>query len=68
MSQIEVERFLGRLLTDPDFRTRASHSLEKVIGKEGIALSTTETSILMNIDFSQFVQVSETLDDSIKRS
>lgn len=68
MSQIEVERLLGRLLTDPDFRTKAAHSFEKTASKEGIVLSQTETAILRNIDFSQFNRVSDALDDSIKRS
>lgn len=68
MSQIEVERLLGRLLTDHSFRTRAAHSLEKAASNEGIVLSKTEALILKSIDISQFIQVSNSLNDSIKRS
>jgi hypothetical protein len=68
MSQIEVERLLGRLLTDHKFRTSAAHSLEKAASKEGIVLSKTEALILKSIDISRFIQVSNSLDDSIKRS
>lgn len=68
MSQIEVERLLGRLLTDTDFRIRVAQSLENTASREGIVLSQTETAILKDIDFSQFIPVSDTLNDSIKRS
>lgn len=67
MSQVEVERFLGRLITDADFRAGAASSLTKTCCGAGIALSTEELSFLNNIDFSQFDLVAETLDDSIRR-
>lgn len=68
MSQIEVERLLGRLLTDHKFRTTAANSLEKAATKEGIVLSKTEALILRSIDISQFIRISDELHDSIKRS
>lgn len=68
MSQIEVERLLGRLTTDADFRTRAATSFEAACRSEGIALSAKEISLLCQIDFSQFALVAETLDGSIRRS
>ena len=68
MSQIEVERFLGRLITDDYFRTMASGSLEKTLFKEGIVLSKEEISILSRIEFSQYTHVAQSLDDAIKRS
>ena len=68
MSQIEVERLLGRLLTDHKFRTTAANSLEKAATKEGIVLSKTEALILRSIDISQFIRISDALHDSIKRS
>jgi len=68
MSQVEVERFLGRIITDTDFRIMAENSLEKAACKEGIVLSKEETAILGHIDFSQFGPVAEILDDSIKRA
>lgn len=67
MSQIEVERLLGRLITDADFRTRAANSLTKAASKEGIALSAEELSLLGYVDFSQFTMIAETLDGSIRR-
>jgi len=68
MSQVEVEHFLGRIITDSDFRVMAAHSLEKAINKEGIVLSKEEMSILSHIDFAHFGQVSDIIDDSIKRA
>lgn len=68
MSQIELERLLGRLITDAEFRARAANSLEKAAGKEGIVLSVEEMSLMRTIDFSRFGQVAETLDDSLRRN
>jgi len=68
MSQNDVERFLGRLITDLDFRARAAHSLEDATCLEGIVLSKAEKLILNHMDFSQFIHVSDLIDDSIKRS
>lgn len=67
MSQLEVERFLGRIITDAEFRAKAANSLEYAVSKEGIVLSAAEMSFLRNIDFPQFGLVAETLDDSIRR-
>lgn len=68
MSQVEVERFLGRLITDADFRTRVASSLESACYGEGIAISAEEFSILSNLDLQQFSQVAKNLDDSIRRT
>lgn len=68
MSQVEVERFLGRLITDADFRTRAADSLKGACYSEGIGLSPEEMSLLSHLDFSQFGVVAETLNDSIRRN
>ena len=67
MSQNAVERFLGRLVTDADFRARAASSLKSACCGEGFTLSPKEMSILSDIDFSRFSLVAETLDDSIRR-
>ncbi len=67
MSQIEVERFLGRLITDAGFRAKAASSVMSVCCIEGIALSTVEMSFLKHLDFSQFALVAGQLDDSILR-
>jgi hypothetical protein len=68
MSQVEVERFLGRIITDIDFRVMATNSLEKAVSKKGIVLTKEEMSILNHVDFSQFGIVADILDDSIKRA
>ena len=67
MSQNEVERFLGRIITDADFRTRAASSLETACYNKGFSLSTAEKSFLSNIDYSLVKLIAETIDDSIKR-
>lgn len=68
MSQIEIERLLGRLITDADFRVRAARSLENAVRKEGFALSIEEMSLLYDFDLSQFGPVAATLNDSIRRT
>lgn len=68
MSQIEAERFLGRLITDADFRFKAANSLENAILVEGIVLSSDEISLLKRTDFSQFIHVADSIDDAMKRS
>jgi hypothetical protein len=68
MSQIEVERLLGRLITDADFRVRAARSLEHAVRKEGFSLSIKEMSLLYDSDFSRFGLVAATLNDSIRRT
>jgi len=67
MSQIEVERFLGRILTDSDFRARAACSPNSACIGEGIALSLVEFSCLRQINYLMFSHVAETLDDAISR-
>jgi hypothetical protein len=47
MSQVEVERFLGRIITDAQFRARAATSLISVCNGEGITLSKEEMLLLV---------------------
>lgn len=67
MSQVEVERFLGRLITDAGFREIAARSLGTACYGEGFVLSPEEMSFLRDIDFSEFGRVAETIDGSIRR-
>lgn len=67
MSQLAVEIFLGRLITDAKFNAKVASSLECACKDEGLILSAEEISYLKNIDFTQFSRVAETIDDSIKR-
>jgi len=62
MSQIEVERFLRRIITDADFRARAALSLESACRGEEFILSSEEMSFLNRIDFLQFGLVAGNLD------
>jgi len=68
MAQVEVERFLGRLITDADFRARATASLKDVCYENGITLTPTEMLLLSRCDFNKFGQLSESIDDSIRRN
>jgi len=68
MSQAEVERFLGRLITDGDFRARASASLNDICYDEGIGLTPNEMACLSRIDFIEFAAFSDAIDDSIRRT
>jgi hypothetical protein len=68
MSQIEVERFLGRIITDARFRAKAASSIESVCFSEGLSLSMAEKSFLRIIDYSLINLIAELIDDSIKRS
>ena len=67
MSQIEVERFLGRLITDDNFRGRAATALAATCYQEGIAVSDAELSLLGRIDFSGLERCGDCIDPSIKR-
>jgi len=68
MSQIEVKRLLGRLITDAEFRSRAAISLQKTIADEGIVLSLEELLRLRHINFSLFGLIASTLSDSVRRN
>jgi len=68
MSQTEVERLLGRLITDREFREKAAASLVRVCYSEGFTLSDEELRLLKAMDFSGFSLLSETLEDSIRRT
>lgn len=68
MSQNEVERFLGRLITDATFRSRLEESLEKACHDEGFRISRSEMSLLRGLDLQLIAQLAETIDDSIRRT
>lgn len=67
MSQIEVERFLGRIITDETFRAMAAGSLKRACYSNGFSLSVAEMSFLQNIDYSLVSLLADTIDDCIKR-
>jgi hypothetical protein len=67
MSQIEVERFLGRMVTDEHFRARAEGSLVATCFCEGVGISTREMALLGHLDYSLFGALSQNIDGSITR-
>lgn len=68
MSQESVERFLGRLLTDYDFRDYACKSFEMACIEGGFIFTEEEARIMRSLNFSRFVSLSKELDGNIKRS
>ena len=68
MSQDAVERFLGRLITDDDFREYALDSLSRTCFEYGFDLTAEEQKIIKSIDLKGFAILSEILNKGIKRS
>ncbi len=67
MSQDYVEKILGRLITDDEFRRAARASLLDVCAKNGYVLTYHEFKILENMDFNSFTPLADYLDRAIKR-
>jgi hypothetical protein len=68
MSQESVEKFLGRLITDDDFRERVKRSFDCACRENGFRLSDEERTIIQNMDLDQFEPLANTLDGRIKYS
>ncbi len=68
MSQDSVEQFLGRLLTDEDFRENAMTSFHRICIEEGFDLTEEERKILRKTDFGHFIFLANVLDGGIRRS
>ncbi len=67
MSQESVEMFLGRLITDDNFRKLTQKAFIKASTEQGFSLTAEERKILQEIDFGKFVCLSNELDNRIKR-
>jgi len=67
MAQESVENFLGRLITDDNFREFAKNSLTKACLEYGYTLTAAEQKILQSIDFDSFIYLSNSIDRGIKR-
>jgi hypothetical protein len=67
MSQEAVERLLGRLLTDDQFRKRAEKSIENLCRESGYDLNAVELSVIGRDDIIRLGMVSNQLDKNIKR-
>ena len=67
MTQQAVERALGKLLTDENFRERFFASPELACWEAGFALSTVELEALSRVSSEALTQLSEALDTRISR-
>ncbi|MFZ4859713.1 MAG: Os1348 family NHLP clan protein [Desulfuromonadaceae bacterium] len=67
MSQDFVEKVIGRMLTDDNFRTRACIDLPLVCQKEGYVLNPDEIRMVLQTDFGRLSAAAEALDGGIRR-
>lgn len=67
MSQEELEKLLGRLLTDDQLRQRAATQLERVCNEEGFLLTPDELHNIKPEDIVRLTMVSSWLEKGIKR-
>jgi hypothetical protein len=70
MSQLMVERVIGRLLTDEELRkefTRAPEELLKGLRSQGWDLNRTEFDALIRTDISLWSEVAERIDPRLQR-
>jgi len=67
MSQAAVESFLGRIITDSDFRRLAMRSTEIACQGLGLNISPSEMSYLKGHDFALMGAIAENIDDAIQR-
>lgn len=68
MSQKSVELFLGRLVTDDDFRHRAHIDLLRTCSEQGFVLTEVEKKLLEQMDLDAFVLPAKKLNDGLKRA
>ena len=68
MSQESIERFLGRVLTDDDFRLAAKKSLKSVCADSGLKFTHEEIEALATLDWAKLEPVTALIDKTIKRS
>ena len=68
MSQRAVERFIGRLVTDDQFRRKASRSLSEACYEVGLELTAGEIDLLSRMEFGCFADLSSSLDPGLRRT
>lgn len=67
MGQRDVERTLGRLLTDTAFRVRFFTSPASAVLREGLDLSTPELRVLERVPVSAVLELASHIDGSLRR-
>jgi hypothetical protein len=67
MPQDSVERLLGRLITDDNFRKTANQKFSQTCYEYGFDLTEQEQSLIQKIDFNAFNRLAEILDNGIRR-
>ena len=67
MSQEDVERLIGRLFTDKEFRALANTQLERLCFEEGYRLSREEFAMIGQLDLAGLSAAAEDLNGGIKR-
>lgn len=68
MSQNAIESFLGRVITDKQFRQLAMVSPEYACSNAGLAISSLEKVCLQALDLSLLDSMADSIDCSIRRS
>ena len=68
MSQEAVERLLGRLITDEQFRRLATNSLEVASRQEGYCLSPVELRLLSGLELQIITELAGRLNPGLCRA
>lgn len=68
MSQEAVERILGRLITDEQFRRLAADSLEVVCLREGFCLTPAELRLLSELEPQRIAELAGRLNPGLRRA
>jgi hypothetical protein len=68
MSQRAVERLIGRLITDDQFRRKAGISLSAACCEVGLELTPGEMELLSHLELACFADLSRDLDPGLRRT
>jgi hypothetical protein len=68
MSQEAVERLLGRLITDQQFRVEASSLMEKACLQGGYRLTPEEFRLLFTVKMQHFAELEDKISPSLRRA